>query len=327
MSKRRLTSDETLPIMLSVAGAIGVLPLAIIRLRAGDWVIAAFDALVVVCMAGLGIYVLRTKRVLMASVLLAAICVLGVITTVVLKGPNQSFWAYPAILAVFFLLNPRAAVIAATVLILGITPTLLTQTSGLAVTTVLVTLLVTTSFAYAFSVLTNDQRDQLVKLASHDPLTGAGNRRAFEERQEELVARNQRQPLNAALMMLDLDHFKQINDQYGHDVGDDILVAFTELLMHRIRGTDRLYRIGGEEFVILMEGETHQASVQLAEDLRTRVASTPMPKDCPVTVSIGVAQLAPNETQRQWLRRADEALYTAATGFRWLRKLLDLRHG
>ncbi|MEO1576597.1 MAG: GGDEF domain-containing protein, partial [Pseudomonadota bacterium] len=209
MNKRRLTSDETLPIMLSFAGAIGVLPLAIIRLRDGDWMIGLFDAFLVVCMAGLGLYVLRTQRVRVASVLLSIVCVIGVVTTIALKGPAQSFWAYPAVLAVFFLLSPREASVAALTMIVGMAPVLVLNAPGITATSVLVTLLVTSAFAYAFSVLTNDQREQLFNLASHDPLTGAGNRRAFEERLDDIVARNQRQPLSASLLMLDLDHFKR----------------------------------------------------------------------------------------------------------------------
>lgn len=311
MNKRRLTSDETLPIMLSFAGAIGVLPLAIIRLRDGDWMIGIFDALLVVCMGALGLYVLRTQRVRVASVLLSIVCVIGVVTTIALKGPAQSFWAYPAVLAVFFLLSPREAVVAALTMIVGMAPVLVLNAPGITATSVLVTLLVTSAFAYAFSVLTNDQREQLFKLASHDPLTGAGNRRAFEERLDDIVARNQRQHLNASLLMLDLDHFKRINDEHGHDVGDDILVAVTSLIRERIRVTDKLYRIGGEEFVIVMDGDLDDTAARLAEELRTRIEQARMPSRCRVTASIGLAQLKKSESQREWLRRADEALYVA----------------
>lgn len=314
MTKRRLTSDETLPVMLSFAGAIGVLPLAVIRLRDGDWMIGVFDATLVACMAALGFYVMRTQRVRPASILLSVLCVLGVITTVALKGPAQVFWAYPAVLAVFFLLAPREAVIASITMLVGMAPLLMRGAPGITVTSVLVTLLVTSAFAYAFSVLTNDQRDQLFNLASHDPLTGAGNRRAFEERLGDIVARNQRQSINASLLMLDLDHFKRINDEHGHDVGDDILVAVTTLVSQRIRVTDKLYRIGGEEFVIVVEGEAGDAgdlAARLAEELRARIEDSPMPAKCRVTASIGLARLKDSESQREWLRRADEALYVA----------------
>ena len=204
MTRKRFTGDETLPIMLTFAGAIGVLPLAIVRLRDGDWLIGVFDLAVVLCLSALGLYVLRTQRVRIASVLMSALCVLGVIVTVALKGPLQVFWAYPAVLAVFFLLSPREAVLGCGCMFLGIAPVLIGEAPGITVTTVLVTLLVATAFAYAFAVLTDDQRDQLVKLASHDPLTGAGNRRAFEERLGDIVARNLRHPVSASLLMLDL---------------------------------------------------------------------------------------------------------------------------
>lgn len=311
MSKNRLSSEETLPIMLSVAGAIGVFPMAVLRLRAGDWLIGLFDLFVVIGMLVLGVYVMRSQRVRLASVLLSILCVIGVIITVSLKGAGQVFWAFPSVLAVFFLLAPREAVVACGVLLVGLAPTLISDTAGLMATTVLITLLVTTAFAYAFSVLTNDQRDQLVNLASRDPLTGAGNRRAFEERLSDIVAANRRTPVNASLLMLDLDHFKRINDDHGHDVGDEILVAVTQLVMQRIRVTDKLYRIGGEEFVIIVDGNINAVAGRLAEELREQIETTAMPDSCAVTVSIGVAQISPEEARRDWLKRADEALYAA----------------
>lgn len=311
MSKHRLSSEETLPLMLSAAGAIGVLPLAIVRLRAGDWLIGIFDLVVVICMAGLGWYVWRTQRVRLASIALAALCTVGVVITVNLKGPIQVFWAYPAVLAVFFLLLPREAVAACALMIIGLAPALLGQVEGITVSSVLITLLLTNAFAYAFAVLTSDQRDQLLRLATRDPLTGVGNRRALDERLSDGIAAHQRTQVPVSLLLFDIDHFKRINDQHGHDVGDEVLITVTGLVAQRIRATDKLFRIGGEEFVILVDGDIDSVAAPLAEDLRGLIESSDMPANCAITMSIGVAQLAAGEAERAWLRRADEALYKA----------------
>lgn len=311
MSKHRLSSEETLPLMLSATGAIGVLPLAIVRLRQGDWIIGVFDLLIVICMAGLGLYVWRTHRVRMASILLAGLCAIGVVITVHLKGPVQIFWAYPTVLAVFFLLLPREAVITCALMILGLVPALLGKIEGITVSSVLITLLLTNAFAYAFAVLTTDQRDQLLRLATRDPLTGAGNRRALDERITDSIATHQRTQVDLSLLLFDIDHFKRINDEHGHDVGDDVLVRVTELVSQRIRMTDKLFRIGGEEFVILVEGDVGTVAAPLAEELRVLIENSSMPANCAVTMSIGVAQFVAGEAQRNWLRRTDEALYAA----------------
>ncbi|MEO1576823.1 MAG: GGDEF domain-containing protein, partial [Pseudomonadota bacterium] len=102
-----------------------------------------------------------------------------------------------------------------------------------------------------------------------------------------------------------------INDEHGHDVGDDILVAVTSLVLDRIRVTDKLYRIGGEEFVIVVDGDLDGVAARLAEELRALIEQANMPARCRVTASIGLAQLKESESQREWLRRADEALYVA----------------
>jgi diguanylate cyclase (GGDEF)-like protein len=311
MSKHRLSSEETLPLMLSAAGAIGVLPLAIVRLRAGDWLIGVFDLVIVVCMAGLGLYVWRTQRVRLASIALAVLCTVGVVITVNLKGPVQVFWAYPAVLAVFFLLLPREAVAACALMILGLAPALLGRVEGITVSSVLITLLLTNAFAYAFAVLTSDQRDQLLRLATRDPLTGVGNRRALDERLSDSMAIYHRTQAPVSLLLFDIDHFKRINDKHGHDVGDEVLIAVTGLVAQRIRATDKLFRIGGEEFVILVDGDIDTVAAPLAEDLRNLIEASDMPASCAVTMSVGVAQLAAGEAERAWLRRADEALYTA----------------
>lgn len=297
--------------MLSAAGAIGVLPFAIIRLLNGEWLIGIFDAAVVLSFVALGVSVLRTHRVRLASVALSALCVLGVIATVYLRGPMQVFWAYPATLAVFYLLLPREAVAASALLILALVPALLNTVPAFVVTSVLITLLVNTSFAYAFAVLTNDQRDQLLSLATLDPLTGAGNRRALDDKLGQVIAAHRRAKLTASILMLDLDHFKQVNDEHGHEVGDQILIGVTELIDRRIRVTDKLYRIGGEEFVILTEGDRLEVAARLAEELRALIASSQLVVECRVTASLGVAELAPGESPKDWLRRADLALYEA----------------
>jgi diguanylate cyclase (GGDEF)-like protein len=228
-----------------------------------------------------------------------------------LKGPVQIFWAFPVVLAVFFLLVPREAVIACALMIAGLLPLVYGKMEDITLTSFLITLLVTMAFAYAFSVLTSEQRDQLVNLATRDPLTGAGNRRALEERLAQIIALHGRAPVTASMLVLDLDHFKQINDEHGHDVGDRILVAITRLIENRIRVTDRLYRVGGEEFVVLTEGDDLDKATALAEDLRVLVEGSRLDGRCDVTVSQGVAQLAVGETDKEWFRRADLALYEA----------------
>ena len=308
---RHETAESYLPLLLSAAGALGVLPFAVIRYLNQDWLAAIIDTLIIAGFLALGSYVYVTRRVRIASIAVALLCVAGVLATVYLIGPQQVYWTFPALVAVFYLVRPREAIACALIIIVGILPRILPVASSEATTTVLATIVVTSAFAFAFSVITNRQREQLLVLATRDPLTGAGNRRGLDVKLTDVVNTHRRLQTPACLVMLDLDHFKHINDAHGHAVGDRILTSISDIINLRIRVTDSLYRIGGEEFVVVLEGADRHHAAHLAEQLRTLVEANELVSNPTVTISLGVAELKPGESPNDWLHRADEALYMA----------------
>lgn len=157
---------------------------------------------------------------------------------------------------------------------------------------------------------------ELHQLATTDALTGAWNRRHFEQTAAAEVARIQRYGEPLSLILFDIDHFKSINDNYGHQIGDQVLTEITQRVRSTLRTTDLLARWGGEEFVVMIPhcGETDAA--QLAEKIRTRVATRPFDRIGTITASFGVAQFAPNDTLDAWFKRGDDALYRAKEGGR-----------
>jgi diguanylate cyclase (GGDEF)-like protein/PAS domain S-box-containing protein len=156
--------------------------------------------------------------------------------------------------------------------------------------------------------------ENLRELATHDPLTGVFNRRHVEEvlRQElDRAARHER-PL--AVAMLDADHFKNINDTYGHQTGDEVLRAISGRCQRTLRTNDVLGRYGGEEFVIVFPETNLAEAGAVAERLRAAVAESPIKvgdNALAVTVSIGLAAFAPGQDADKLFQRADSALYTA----------------
>lgn len=147
--------------------------------------------------------------------------------------------------------------------------------------------------------------------ATRDQLTGLLNRRAFNRRLEESIARSGRAAAPFSLLLLDLDHFKAINDRHGHPVGDLVLQDFAHLLASRQRATDVLARWGGEEFALIAEGTDLAAARGFAEELRSLVAAHPFPGEETLTVSCGVVEFSPGETGSHLVSRADTALYRA----------------
>lgn len=151
--------------------------------------------------------------------------------------------------------------------------------------------------------------DELDHLASTDKLTGAWNRRRFDEAIPGEMDRLTRHGHPLSLLLLDIDFFKMINDRFGHDTGDRVLVALAGKLLSSLRTSDLLARWGGEEFIILCPNTVLSTASSLAERLCKEIAEKEFPEVGPVTVSIGVAECLPRETWGQWFQRADAALY------------------
>jgi diguanylate cyclase (GGDEF)-like protein len=309
--RTRESIEEYLPLILSAAGALGVAPFAVFRFLGGDWLAGSIDTLIVIGLACLGAVIYRTGRVTYASVVISVLCIGGALSTVYLKGPQQVYWTYPALMAVFYLIRPGQAVVLALAAIVALIPVMLPGADPMHMATVFITIVVMSTFAYAFSIVTMQQREQLILLATKDPLTGAGNRRALENKLDDVVASFSRNRVPAAMILIDLDHFKAVNDAHGHATGDQILCSLTEIINLRIRMTDSLFRIGGEEFVVVLEGQSADSASHLAEQLRTIVEANELVADRSVTISLGVAELRPGESAGDWMHRADEALYQA----------------
>lgn len=161
-----------------------------------------------------------------------------------------------------------------------------------------------------------ERERHLLEIASRDALTGLYNRLAGTRMLEALVADAQAAGKPFSVILADLDHFKHINDSRGHQAGDDALIAVGGVLQAGIRGDDLAIRWGGEEFLVLAPGCALAQAIELAGRLRAGVARAGIPAAGPVTVSLGVAQLAAGETAAALLQRADEAMYRAKSGGR-----------
>jgi diguanylate cyclase (GGDEF)-like protein len=159
---------------------------------------------------------------------------------------------------------------------------------------------------------------QAVEMASRDPLTGVGNRTVMNSALAREVGLAQRQELPLSLLVVDIDHFKQFNDNYGHAFGDDVLVAVAQSVASTIRRSDLLFRFGGEEFVVLASHTGNDGAMLLAERIRENIAAlvSVRGRKIDVSVSVGVAELQANEDGDSLFERADQALYRAKNGGR-----------
>jgi diguanylate cyclase (GGDEF)-like protein/hemerythrin-like metal-binding protein len=152
---------------------------------------------------------------------------------------------------------------------------------------------------------------ELEKAAATDRLTGAWNRRRFEEAVMPEIARAHRRRDPLSLLMFDLDHFKRVNDRLGHGAGDAVLAGTAQTVRLHLRASDALVRWGGEEFLVLTPATRLDGAMGLAEKLRSAVAAIDFPGIGPVTMSLGVSEYARGEDLEEWIERTDMALYQA----------------
>jgi diguanylate cyclase (GGDEF)-like protein len=159
-----------------------------------------------------------------------------------------------------------------------------------------------------------EAQDALEHQATHDFLTGIFNRRAILDRLAQEISRAKRENTSLSIGMCDIDHFKNINDAYGHQAGDEALVIFTRCLQSRLRDYDSLGRYGGEEFFVIAPGSVGHSGESLYERLRAEVAEAEIPTKAgmvSLTVSIGVAPGTGQSTVDALIAAADAALYQA----------------
>jgi two-component system cell cycle response regulator len=160
-----------------------------------------------------------------------------------------------------------------------------------------------------------------IELAAVDPLTGLNNRRYLETHLSALLDQAAHKGRSLALMILDIDHFKAVNDTYGHDAGDEVLKHFAQRMRRVVRSADLICRLGGEEFVIVMPDTTLAIAAKVGERVRAAIQSEPFKIDgagrtIPVTTSVGIAERGSDANPEGLLRRADKALYESKSAGR-----------
>jgi len=163
----------------------------------------------------------------------------------------------------------------------------------------------------AVHALSEELRKEAENAALHDPLTFAGNRRKFENNANLERTRHLRHKHDLCLAFVDIDHFKAINDKFGHDIGDQVLKSLVMHFTDVLRDIDMVYRWGGEEFLILLPETSLNKAILVCERIREHIQSTMSVEQYSITISIGVTQLNKKESIRSLVKRADQLLYIA----------------
>ncbi len=320
---KRLRSDFQLSIitLMCLLGVTGISPYAVYRLAQGNYVVGVADVIIVLSAISTTLYAWRTgdtvKPGIYASIILSAAATLIAIRL----GVNGLFWIYPLILFNFFMVSPGKALSATVMVMIGLVGYALAMPgtvfeSHYQMISFLVTSMTASVLTFIFASRTRNQRDKLQLLSVQDPLTGARNRRAMNEELQIASASQRRHGDQYAVLVMDLDSFKQINDTYGHQAGDQVLIDFVELIKTHSRKEDRLFRFGGEEFLLLLPNTDQNSLQTVASNLQHEVAQQLKGPGGPVTMSSGGAILQRGEHWESMLQRADQRLYQAKSAGR-----------
>lgn len=223
-------------------------------------------------------------------------------------GALAAVWIYPAITLYFLMLNYRKAAIANAVLLLMVVFMFSGKVDFQVFVRIISAMVLMNVFMVSFIVIIEKQQAQIKTAAMTDPLTGLLNRMTLDRALDDAIHLNQRNNTPMSLLAVDLDHFKRINDEHGHDVGDQVLRNFAKLMESKFRQTDRIFRNGGEEFLVLLFDTGGSGAAIVAENLLGDIRSF---DGLITTASIGVAEYIKNEHREHWIKRADENMYEA----------------
>ena len=242
---------------------------------------------------------------------IAPLVIIFLVLSLRTQGMIGVMWCYPSVISFYMMLSERKAWLANAVLLSVVLPQSWYILEPPLAIRMAASLVAVSVFTALFVRALTYQHNRLQALALMDPLTGLFNRSMLPEHLEQAIQQNRRSGTPMALAIVDLDHFKAINDTLGHEAGDEVLRKVANLLRDRLRTVDRVYRIGGEEFLVLLYGASAGEAQLIAEELRNSIAIAPILSGQAVTASIGTAALHSSEGRVEWMSRADKNMYMA----------------
>jgi diguanylate cyclase (GGDEF)-like protein len=287
------------------------LPFAVHDLRWGRYALGSAIVCVVLAFAADGLALHRGRKPPLPFALLLVPITAVITLSLATQGVMGAFWCYPTVLFSFFVLSRRMAIVCSLTLLAVATGFVLRFVGPRITIRFTVSLVLTILIVDVIQNIIRELERRLQEQAITDPLTGAFNRRHMEARLSEAVENARRGAAPASLLLIDIDHFKRINDEHGHDAGDAVLKGLVSFVRQRSRKVDLLFRMGGEEFVLLLPDTAEDEALVTAEDLRQSIAEAPLFDAVAVTVSIGIGGLRPQDSVEQWIKETDAAMYAA----------------
>ena len=313
--KEYLQPDKTTLDMLSRVGMVAIIfivPFAIYNFWIKNYILGLI-ATIIIALFTYNIWAITKYKAYTPRItfwILIPTCIFFIAVTIHVQVLAGILWTYPAILGFYCLLPEKKAYFSNALLLIIVIPVACINLEQYIVIRFIATLLLVYILSGIFINTINKQHRNLQALAITDPLTSLLNRTTLQDTLEQAIDQNYRASIPMSIAVFDLDNFKSINDQYGHDQGDRVLKTIAESLKKRCRKVDKIFRLGGEEFLIFFYNTDNRDGLFVAEECRALIANIPI-NNISVTASFGLATISENENWQEWIKRADEKQYQA----------------
>jgi diguanylate cyclase len=307
-----VTRKFTIMVIFPILGGLAVGGFGVHRYINGQMLNAVFDLVVSVSLFAISIYTYLTGKEKVARYVSAFITVAGPLAFLKQFDSTYIYWIYSSTIILFYVLKYQWALAMNVIMLLGVAYLVpASDHRPEEVYSFVVTISLIISFSLIFALNEANNKRLLHEYSLTDTLTGIGNRRAFDDKVASVVVFRKRHSRSVSLLYVDIDEFKSINDSRGHSIGDQAISNIAHLIRAMLRETDSVFRIGGDEFIVLADGADLGSAVLLAEKIRKKIESQELINGCNVTVSMGVAELTDGDTADSWIARADAVMYTA----------------
>lgn len=290
---------------------IAVIPLVMVQWNHGNVLLSLLlllfclnSVLVIVCLRWWRTYFLQGWP-------FVVLAMVSSIYSTAINGYAGIYWSYPTLAAAFFLLPLRPATVTSITFVIAMSCVGFLNFPQGDFWRITFSLGLTCVFVLVFAWLVGKLKEELIHLATTDPLTGCLNRSQLADILNSQIQMRERYERVSSIILMDLDHFKTVNDRWGHIAGDQVLQEVVVRVRKRLRESDQLFRIGGEEFMLVLPETRQKDAENLAQQLLTNISAAPFADRIQVTASAGVTEVQKGESWSTWLNRADQALYAA----------------
>jgi len=295
-----------------LTAALMLTPFTINNLIQGRYFLGAFTLLILILCSTSAWFCYRGHYHLKINLFgITPAIIIAIVTAVHQLGVAGSYWATLGVIAFYFILPPKPAWIANFIFIVIIFPTAWGALEPDIAARFFAVILGISFFIYLSISEIYKQHYLLKSQAITDSLTGLNNRLLLQSSLDNGISQSHRSNTPMAILMLDIDHFKNINDQFGHDVGDMVLKETGALLAKSFRSSDSVFRIGGEEFLVIIYNTDKASAFIVAEEFRQEYEKLSLIADYTVTISIGVSSLQADMDWEKWMKQCDENMYRA----------------